>query len=475
MSSDNLTEKTFIINDDTFTDDKKVIKTDLYTAIIYLNRFNKTELNGGYVKISYFMPSGTMRPNATYTENVDTKKYKCKNLYIFKASHKITMDSSFDGELVIEMVPTVNTSDKLFLCLPLINTRYSTQPQNDIDKLLNISVKPPTSYTTMDFTLQNLIEPKQKKIIYKSGIDTVVVFTTPIPIQEIDFTKYNNIPDDLFAIYPVNDNYKIIPATVVEGFSEGVEGVADNSTQVSADVNNLFAKNLISCTLVDDNDNAVNENVATYLVDGANKSQNSANALIYAFIIMITTIIISYFGSPLLFHYSVAKHITDSNKLTHATVVLSFMLFLLGIILLISGNTYDVSEMWVGVFIIIFLGLSALSIALQRNINPYVVPQTNMETDMKKYINNIHTSIYAFFDFLYSSYDDIFVTFFALFIALFIILIISAEVSATSTSALEKEKKTPGYISHLRGMVYGIGFVYGTFCILWILALFKSG
>jgi len=470
MSSDNLTEKTFIINDDTFTDEKKVIKTDLYTAIIYLNRFNKTVLNGGFVKISYFMPSGTMRPNATYTENVDTKKYKCKNLYIFKASHKITMDSSFDGELVIEMVPTVNTSDKLFLCLPLINTRYSTQPQNDIDKLLNISVKPPTSYTTMDFTLQNLIEPKQKKVVYKSGIDTVVVFTTPIPIQEIDFTKYNNIPDDLFSIYPVNDNYKIIPTTVVEGFSEGVEGVADNSTQVSADVNNLFAKNLISCTLVDDNDNMVNENVATYLVDGANKSQNSANALIYAFIIMITTIIISYFGSPIMFYHGVSKHITDPDQLTHATIFLAFMSFLLGIILLISGNTYDVSEMWVGVFIIIFLGLSALSIALQRNINPYV-PQTNMATSL----NNIMNSISAYFTVVNLSDKTTLYAFIGIFISLFLILVISAEVSATSTSVVEKEKKTPGYISHLRGMIYGIGFIYGTLCIPWILALYNSG
>ena len=470
MSSDNLTEKTFIINDDTFTDEKKVIKTDLYTAIIYLNRFNKTEMNGGFVKISYFMPSGTMRPNATYTENVDTKKYKCKNLYIFKASHKITMDSSFDGELVIEMVPTVNTSDKLFLCLPLINTRYSTQQQNDIDKLLNISVKPPTSYTTMDFTLQNLIEPKQKKIVYKSGIDTVIVFTTPISIQEIDFTKYNNIPDDLFSIYPVSDKYKIIPATLVEGFSEGVEGVADNSTQVSADVNNLFSKNLISCTLVDDNDNAVNENVATYLVDGANKSQSSANALVYAFIIMITTIVVSYFGSPMMFYYSVSKHITDSDQLTFATIVLAFMSFLLGIVLLISGNTYDVSEMWVGIFIIIFLGLSALSIALQRNISPYT-PQPNMATSL----NNVMASITTYWSFVNLSDRTTLYTFIGLFIFLLIILVISTEVSVTYSSVLEKEKKTPGYISHLRSMVYSIGFIYGTLCITWGIALYKSG
>jgi hypothetical protein len=84
-------------------------------------------------------------------------------------------------------------------------------------------------------------------------------------------------------------------------------------------------------------------------------------------------------------------------------------------------------------------------------------------------------SIVAFFTFVHSSYENVFVLFFALFIVLFIILIISAEVSATSTSALEKEKKTPGYISHLRGMVYSIGFIYGALCILWGIALYKSG
>jgi hypothetical protein len=65
--------------------------------------------------------------------------------------------------------------------------------------------------------------------------------------------------------------------------------------------------------------------------------------------------------------------------------------------------------------------------------------------------------------------------FIGLFISLFLILVISAEVSATSTSVVEKEKKTPGYISHLRGMVYGIGFIYGALCITWGIALYKSG
>ena len=180
MSSDIPLPKSFIINDDSFNDDKQTIATDLYTAIIYLHNFAKTQINGGYIKIPYFMPSATMRPNAIYYANVERKKYKCKNLYIFKATHNITMDAKYDGELIVELVPTVNTSEKLFLCFLLSNVRYVNREQNDVDKLISNSIKPPVHYETMNFNLQNLVEKDQKKIIYKSGIDTVVVFLSPI-------------------------------------------------------------------------------------------------------------------------------------------------------------------------------------------------------------------------------------------------------------------------------------------------------
>jgi hypothetical protein len=61
----------------------------------------------------------------------------------------------------------------------------------------------------MNFNLQNILEPKQKKIIYKSGIDNVVIFLSPISISEVDFSSYSTISEGLFAIYPVNKQYKI--------------------------------------------------------------------------------------------------------------------------------------------------------------------------------------------------------------------------------------------------------------------------
>ena len=133
MSLDTPEKKQFIINDDTLIDDTKHIYTDLYTAILYVNQFKKTEMNGGYIQIPYMMPSGTLRPNATYISNVETKKYKCSNLYIFTATHDILMDSTFNAELVVELIPTTNVSEKLYLCFLLKNTRYTYSEKNDVD------------------------------------------------------------------------------------------------------------------------------------------------------------------------------------------------------------------------------------------------------------------------------------------------------------------------------------------------------
>jgi hypothetical protein len=256
MSSDNTTtpvtpiEQTFIINDDPLNDDRHTIITDLYTAIIYLNQFSKTQMNGGHIKIPYAMPSATMRPNAIYMSNVDVKKYQCENLYVFKASHNITMDGKFDAELVIKLVPTVKTSETLYLCFLLTNTRYIYREPNDIDKLIKKSEKPPTHYDTMNFELQKLIDPKQKKIIYKSGIDTVVIFTSPIEINEVDFSGYDTIPETLFTVYPVNKEYKIIlPSKLGGGDGNIREGLTvDDTGAIDSEIMNLFNKNLITYT-----------------------------------------------------------------------------------------------------------------------------------------------------------------------------------------------------------------------------------
>ena len=472
-------EQIFIINDDKLNDDRQTIITDLYTSIIYLHRFSKTQMNGGHIKIPYFMPSGILRPNVTYMENVDIKKYKCKNLYIFKATHKINMDASFDAELVIELVPVVNTSEKLYLCFLLSNTRYIDRKPNGIDKLLSTSIKPPIHYSTMNLELQKLIEPKQKKIIYKSGIDTVVIFTIPIQINEVDFSGYDQISSRHFAMYPVNNDYKII-LPPKEGFTGSIkEGLAiDDTGAIDAEIINLFNSKLITCSPVDDNDQStVKQNTATYLVDGKKDAQTAQTALGTAFIILLVAIGTSYLGAPLIYKYTIANLITTDTGLTLFTIIITFMMFLLGIILLIGGNQYDSNEMWVGVFIIIFIALSSMSIALSRYSNTSGGTELATFSDTMNAIKDIVPEFLM--SFLYTKSDksafDHRVVWGSLagYIVLLIILSIVTGTLDSYPSVRANEKKTKGYIAHLQSLIFSVGFIYGLIFLIWIVMAFK--
>lgn len=482
MSSDNtvmentippentIVEKSFIINDDTFNDDKQAITTDFYTAIIYLHRFERTQMNGGYIKIPYFMPSGTMRPNATYLSDAKTSKYKCANLYIFKASHKITMDATFDAELVIELVPTVNTSEKLYLCFLLTTARYIAREPNGIDYIIDNSKKPPTHYTPMNFELQKLIEQNQKKIIYKSGIDTVIVFLSPITINEVDFSNYDTIPYSLFAIYPVNNDYKIIVPTKIEGFTEGMD---------VAEITSVLKDNLLTCEPVDDNDQSlVTDNTATYLVDGIKDAASKSAGLGTGLTVLIIALAISVFVSPVFFKYAIADYITKDTSLSLFTVFIAFIFFLLGLILLIGGNKYDPIEAWAGGFFILLVLLSSMSIALSRfSMKP--APDVAMaqfdptfkasfET-FKGFINNVvyergQTDI-IHYKFLGS--------FLVIYVVLLLILVV-IRITVLSKPDVEKNKReAKGYKEHLQGLVFGIGAIYGFIFLLWIMMAFK--
>uniref|UniRef100_A0A6C0HIG9 Uncharacterized protein n=1 Tax=viral metagenome TaxID=1070528 RepID=A0A6C0HIG9_9ZZZZ len=488
MASDNSEDLKFKINDESLNDDKQSITIDLYMAVIYLNQFSKTQMNGGYINIPYSMPSGTMRPNVTYMENVNIKKYKCKNLYIFKATHNIIMDGQFDAELVIELVPVVHTSEKLYLCFLLTNTRYNDNKMNDIDNLIKTSIKPPIHYDTMNFNLQNMVETNQTKIIYKSGIDTVVIFTSPISIKEVDFSDYSNISERLFAPYPVNGTYKLIVPSKREGFAirEGLNGnppvynLDGNPPEIDKAIINLFNSNLISCSPVDDNDKTtVQDNTLVYLANG-NQSKNAAqNAIGMAFIFVCFTIAISCVASPFFYKYSISKYITDPEELTFASLFVSFIICLLGLILIILGNIYDSSEMWVGSFILILLVLSVMSIGIYRQLYPEGTDLANLSDTL----NKASTIISGFSERFFYTRNTNPIKFDWFFIGRFgiaCLLLISLFIAITATldsypSVKENAKKTTGYVEHLQGIVMSIGTIYGIIALIWIGIVLKYG
>lgn len=458
MSSDVPPEPSFIINDDALNDDTQTIVTDLYTAVIYLNRFSKTQMNGGYLQISYFMPSGTMRPNATYMSGVNVKKYKCANLYIFKATHRITMDGNFDGELVVELVPIVNTSEKLYLCFLLKNTRYNNNESNYIDELIKNSIKPPMHYDTMNFNLQNIVELKQKKIVYKSGIDNVIIFLSPISINEVDFSSYSTISQGLFAIYPVNSQYKMILPSTKEGFTESF-----SNGDVNTQLNKLFEKNLVTCSPVDYNNTT--DNTAVYLADTSREKVNAQSAIGTALIVMFVAIGTSFFVSPFIFQTFIANITTDGKALKLASGVIVFVIFILGLSLALDGISYDSDETWTGAFVLIFLTLSAMSVSIYRQLYPgkYGVDFESIEpSEIVDYIKLFFITISADWKIIGGIS--------AVIISIFIIITSTLK---SYPSVIKKEKKKKGYTNHLRGLIMSIGTIYGIMLAIWIAIIIK--
>jgi hypothetical protein len=151
----------------------------------------------------------------------------------------------------------------------------------------------------------------------------------------------------------------------------------------------------------------------------------------------------------------------------------------LGINLLLGGTQYDSNEMWVGIFIIIFLVLSALSIALNRfttkpdiDIASFSDTMTDAPVIIKDLINNFWykndpTSPTKKFD---KKYVGIFSGIYTL------ILVILSTITGTMDSypsVKAKEKNTKGYTAHLQSVVFSVGAIYGFIFLMWIIMAFK--
>ena len=380
-----MSETTFEI--DKYYDYKTYLVRDFYTAIIYLNQFKKTQSTGGYLHIPYFMPSGTIRPNATYITNAETRRYKCTDMYIFKKSHNIRMDTSFDGELVIEMIPTTNSADKLYMVYLLKNSI----PTNltELDELIKTSISPPQHFDIMNLTLNALTASKNKKIMYMSGNDRVIIDTVPITVAEIDFSGYSEITQQLFSIYPVNGKYDIIDThdihtansdstTTKESFIENFKEGQNNDT-VGNDITSEM-----DCVPIDMDDNAISTNTATLLVDGKIGDIINQSSLILTFFLFITTIFASYFLSPLAFQKIVESNVSTKEGVSIATAGISLILIVLASLLLFTtidekklievfdNNYIDklkkfvALQQYIGVLIFLFWVTSMLTVALDR-------------------------------------------------------------------------------------------------------------
>lgn len=360
----------FILTDDTKNDTTKMISVKLSVSVlpIYKNNFTeeidgitggytKTPLKGGYIQIPYKCPGDIIDPPVKYADNAtNIKNYITSNLYIFKKSHLIS-DITYDAELVVELTPITNTGDILYLCFLLKSYRDAKKPENNIDNIIKKSDNIVRKYKGDTCNIQPLIEKNQKKIVYKDGNNTVIIFPNTIGIKEYDFSKYNTVPNDLFKLTPsVPGDYNIIPPTATqEGFQEGV------------DTNGKTA--VMTCTPINTNTKLENDN-SIIQINTENVSSMTSYVLTAGILICLSTSIIGVFISPKVFGLLILNPNLSNNERMLYMIIFCVLLVILSIVLIVNGRKYNPkNQPLVGLMFILFLIFSACGFTLNENLS----------------------------------------------------------------------------------------------------------
>jgi hypothetical protein len=464
------TPQTFIINNNDKVNNNIAISTNLYSAIlpmfnrnisytypqsgeILINGYNKTLANGGYIKLPYVSPAGAVEPNGTFVNGKTIKYYKTDGISIYKASH-IVQDNSYDAEMVVELVPTTNPGDKLYLCFLLKCYRDNSKPLNDIDKLIINSTKLNTSYKHDKFNLQNLIDINQKKIMYKNNLDTIIIFTKPINIKEYDFSQYNTITPDLFPLYP-NDNYDIINPPTKEGFEITEKNIKEGMTNPPAGKTAV-----LTCTPINTGTKKENDQELVMM----NNSKDTGQYILMGLVVTLIVTFVGIFAFPTVYFALMSSDNVNPGERIIYTCIILFMLIILSLTLIFKGITppgigsFIISGFTIGMLTV----MSILGVIMRKDDLSQVINFTNLK--ISDGLNAFMSKISAMGPYLVVA-----------LVLLVIVIVIIAEVGIKGVKKKEKKtrfkplrNKSPIYIKTLYDIVMGVGLSFGSVFVILI-------
>jgi len=339
------------MNDTTKIAKDKSISVDYSDTSVYYQQYRRTLLNGGYIDIPFSNPSNLVNPSLIYFSLDPTIKYKSDTLYIFKKSHLIK-NIDYQGELVIKNVPmNADNGRVIYVCFPLKTN--SKIKDTSIDKIIKMSeILQPKEIKT-NININSMIDRSQKYIFYKEKNTIVVVFTNPIQVSS-KFTDFYTC--DLFS--PYVDNYNILQNNPEkEGFVEGSETAETaETTTTSSDM---------TCVPIEENGNDV---LVSYL-NTPNTEQNKTIDLLFSMIIFVILFCVAFFGSPFAYK-SIFMNVntSDINQMLGKTVGFSFFYIIFCIALIVGGFiAKDINEAIAGIFLLIFYGISGLTVLNRWN------------------------------------------------------------------------------------------------------------
>jgi len=453
----------FVINDDTKIDNTKMISTNLYSSImpVYKNSdtvaepgepitggYAKTFQNGGYIEIPYISPAATIKPNATYIDNVNVTNYKTKSLYICKPSHIIqdpinNTNLAYDAEMVIAMEPITNSgANLLYLCFLLKWYRDDKKtPENDIDQIIVNSISPSNRYKRAQFELQPLIYNNQKKIVYSIGnAATVVIFTKQINIKEINgytFDNYKKI-DEVFLGLPLfMDDYKIISPDTKEGFKAKTQG-ASGETKI------------MTCTPINTGEPTEKDNSMVYTNTDFG-STSTSRAILLGIVTTIVIIFIGIFGVPPVYFSLMNSNNLNKDERMIYNIIFIVSLTVLGLYIGFNGLKNDpVNQPLAGGIILIFVVLSVLGIRLYADKLEAIGCSNLASVSISNGVNTIMKKWNQIYKYILGSW---------VLLIIFFIIIVYAFVKKRKFDTLLG--KSNAYIKNLSKILLRVGIIYG--------------
>lgn len=325
-------------------------------TMFYMNQFEKTLNNGGYIKIPY--PSKSNTPNIS--SDLFESKYITTNLYITYFTHDIK-GVNINGELIVEHKSLTNNDKPLYSCFLLRTNDSDSQKITDIDKLIS-------GESDVELNLNQYIS-SSTAIYYRNKEQKVIVFTKPIEIS----SNLDNYAPPTFLL-PVKD-YILVNIKPNLG---NIEGFANQDQYIDV---------ATYCQPIDEEDPTIGTSTDVIIpADGKVSINKAATAQIstalnfFGFFLLVVFVVLVV---PSVYQYFIVGLILDNkynevpfkaqqllNRLSAIDIYLSVILFGFSFSLINNGivNNMPMNTV-IGFYVFIFFIFSFITLQYKRMFN----------------------------------------------------------------------------------------------------------
>jgi len=346
-----------------------------------LNQYEHSFTTSGYIKIPYINSKSIIEPNLVY----NNKKYKIKNLYIFKKKYNLDIGKNYDAECIIEHVSINNPDENAYVCIALITMKHNAE-KNQIDEIISQSDRKSKFVAlqpTLFLNINNLlVKHKDLHKIFMNKKEDIFIFKEPIYVGT-DFTQINGDGFIKLFDYDKNKTIEMIASPISNNKYEenkSNEGFTNLFSSYSSGIEGLKTINEKYMRP----DEIIQFIESQYGKPGEdNEKWKKTNMLLSQIVYSVSIIamfIVSFFGFPYLYKYFIVDLIKchlqgQSNKQPGSINALSIFLVLtaltMGFHILFQPNNQNKMESQImGLFIIIWTFIFGVVVFIYKKWDP---------------------------------------------------------------------------------------------------------